>query len=288
MIAITGANGKLGTAVIHHLLQHLPPQQIVAIVRDPVKVQHLSHTGIQVRKAGYDDKPSLQTALQGADQLLQISTTSIGQQGIEQEQNVVLAAKEQGVKHIIYTSSVAPQCNAFFLPTQQALETEQAIVASGIPYTFFRNSLYMETIPELIGNALQEGAIYYPAGNGKVSFVSRQDIAAALAKVICSAGHDNKIYEITGAAAYAFYDIAAMLPALKEAPVQYVDTPPDTYRDALTSFHLQEEIVNLLLSMAAGIRAGEFSLTTGTLELLLRRKPISLMDYLKSISSYAV
>lgn len=285
MIAITGANGKLGKATIHHLLQQVAPTQLIAIVRDPAKVLELQEAGVQVRKASYDDKHSLQQALQGVQQLLQISTTSIGATGIEQEYNVVMAAHQQGVKRIIYTSSVDPRPNAFCLSTQQSLQTENAIRKTGIPYTFFRNSLYMEAIPEFIGNALEEGAIYYPAGNGKVSFVSRLDIAAALAQVILHNGYERKIYEITGEQAYSFHDIAAILSAQKGTALDYVDITEDTYRSALTTFHLPPGIINLLVSMAAGIKTGEFSHTDDTLEVLLQRKRTSLTDYLKT---YAV
>lgn len=285
MIAITGANGKPGTATIHQLIRQIAPAQIIAIVRDPAKAADLHHAGVQVRKAGYNDQLSLEQALQGAQQLLQISTTSIGAAGIEQEYNVVVAAKNTGVQHIIYTSSLAPRSDAFFLPVQQALQTEAAIRATGIPYTFFRNSLYMETIPELIGNARETGAIYYPAGDGKVSFVSRLDIAAALANVLCGTGHEHKEYEITGEQAYNFLEIATMLRIEKEAVLNYVNIPEDAYRSALTNFHLPPEIINLLISMAAGIRSGEFSYTDDTLEILLQRKRTALKDYLKT---YAV
>lgn len=285
MIAITGANGKLGKATIYHLMRRMPPMQIIAIVRDPAKASELHHAGVQVRKASYDDTHSLQQALQGAQQLLQISTTSIGATGIEQEYNVVKAAAEQGVQHIIYTSSLAPQPNAFFLPVQQALQTEAAIRTTGIPYTFFRNSLYMEAIPELIGNAGEAGAIYYPAGRGKVSFVSRSDIAAALANVLCGTGHENKEYEITGEQAYSFQEVAAMLRIQKSDTLNYVNISEEVYRGALASHHLPPEIINLLISMAAGIRSGEFAYTDDTLERLLQRKRTALTDYLKT---YAV
>src|SRR5688572_28121357 len=99
MIAITGANGNLGKATIGFLLKKTKPEQIVAIVRDPKKMEDLKNSGIQIRMADYDDLESLNEALKGVDKLLQISAISIGEQGVKEEANVVKAAKQQGVQH---------------------------------------------------------------------------------------------------------------------------------------------------------------------------------------------
>jgi uncharacterized protein YbjT (DUF2867 family) len=50
--------------------------------------------------------------------------------------NVVNAAKGAGVKHIIYTSVVKPQAEAFFAASPGHFHTEVQIRESGIPYTF--------------------------------------------------------------------------------------------------------------------------------------------------------
>lgn len=49
MIIVTGANGQLGRAVVEGLLAYLPPDQIVASVRDPAKATALAQRGVYVR-----------------------------------------------------------------------------------------------------------------------------------------------------------------------------------------------------------------------------------------------
>ena len=51
MIAITGATGQLGQLVISQLLQKVPANQLVALVRNPAKATELSAQGLQVRQA---------------------------------------------------------------------------------------------------------------------------------------------------------------------------------------------------------------------------------------------
>ena len=94
MIAITGANGNLGKATIQFLLKKIPPGNIEAVVRYPAT--NWEHNE-QVRKADYENLESLHTAFNGVDKVLQISATSMGQEGIRQETNVVRAAMQQQV-----------------------------------------------------------------------------------------------------------------------------------------------------------------------------------------------
>lgn len=95
MIAITGATGQLGHLVIEQLLNTVPANQIVAIVRNPAKAEALSQQGIVVRQADYTDEAAFTAALNGVDKLLLISSSEVGQRAI-QHQNVINAAKAAG------------------------------------------------------------------------------------------------------------------------------------------------------------------------------------------------
>ena len=281
MIAITGANGHLGKATMKCLLKKISGKNIIAIVRDPSKLSEFKDAGIIVRKADYEDIISLNEALKGIDTLLQISTTSMGERGIGQELNVVEAAKRQGIRHIVYTSGLKPDNEAHFLAVKQCLRTEQAILDSGMVYSILRNSLYMETIPLFMGNAVEEGGFYLSAGKGKVSFVSREDIAEALCTVLTGNGHQNRIYEITGSDSFGFDDIAALLSKNQAKRVAYVDVPEEVLREELLKSGMPEEEVGWFLSLIESIKHNEFAHVEDTLERLIQRKPQTLQDYLK-------
>lgn len=277
MIAITGANGNLGKATIQLLLKRTAPGNIIAVVRDPATVPEFKAAGVLVRRADYDDLDTLNEALKGVEKLLQVSTTSMGEDGIRQETNVVRAAIEQGIQHIVYTGSIKPSPTANFYATHQSLATERAILTSGMHYTFLRNSLYMEIIPLFMGNALTSREWYYPAGNGKVSFVSRQDIAEALANVLTEKGHENKTYEISGSHAYTFAETAKFL------NIMYSDVPNVYLEKGMAAAQLPEELISCMVSMVDGIKANEFAHVEKDLEILLRRKPQCFEDYLKNL-----
>lgn len=285
MIAITGANGNLGTATISFLLKKIDPRQIVAIVRDPAKIKEYADKGVQVRKADYDDPVSLLNALKGVKKLLQVSAATMGGGASKQELNVVAAAKTQGVDHIVYTSTLTPRNSASFAAGRVCFKTEQAIESAGINYTFFRNSMYMETVPLFIGEAMQNGQIFYPTETGSVSFVSRMDIAEALSNVLAEEGHSNKIYEITGAESLTFTDVAGLLKTELGLPASFTLIPISVYEEELRKLEMPDETVQFYISIANSIKANEFEPVSGKLEELLGRPVKQLREFIRSVES---
>ncbi|MGJ1345961.1 SDR family oxidoreductase [Sphingobacterium siyangense] len=284
MIAITGANGNLGKSTIQFLLQKVAPTDIVAIVRNPETVNEFKEKGVTTRQADYNDYNTLKEVFKGVETVLQISTIGVDTETAkQQEKNVVNAIVENNVKHIVYTSMVQARPNTVFQGTQTQYYTEELIRRTNIPYTFFRNSMYMEAIPELIGNALQTNEIRYPSGSGKVSFVSRTDIAEAIANVLKGNAHGNQTYEITGNTAYSFDELAGVISKEKSITVNHVDISDEVFREELISYQIPVEVVDLLVSMANGIKIGEFSHVDSTLEKLLGRKSFDLNKYVKEL-----
>ncbi|MDL5511167.1 SDR family oxidoreductase [Arenibacter sp. M-2] len=284
MIAITGANGHLGKATIQFLLQKVAPTNIVAIVRNPETINDFKEQRVIIRQADYNDYETLKQAFKGVEKVLQISTIGVDvETAKQQEKNVVNAMAKNNIKHIVYTSMVQARPNTIFQGTETQYHTEELIKKTNIPYTFFRNSMYMEAIPELIGNALQTNEIRYPSGKGKVSFVSRTDIAEAIANVLTERTRQNQTYEITGNTAYSFAELAQLINAEKKMNIQHIDIADTDFKEELMSYQMPVEVADLLVSMANGIKAGEFSFTSDSLEKLLGRKPISLSKYVRSL-----
>ncbi|KAA0989159.1 SDR family oxidoreductase [Dyadobacter aurulentus] len=283
MIAITGASGNLGKAVLSFLLQKTQAANIVAVVRDPQKLTDFAGTGIQIRKADYNDPESLDTAFRGVEQLLQVSSANYGEQAIREEQNVVAAAVRQGVGHIVYTSTLNPSESPVFWGGQTCVRTEKTIREAGMRYSVFRNSMYMETIPLFIGSAMEDGQIYFSAGNGAISFVSRIDIAEGISNVLLQPEAGNRVYEVTGEKAFTFADVAALLEKNKKISCAYTDVPQEILKEELINAGLPEEEAVFYLNMGDSIKAGEFALVSPQLEKLLGKKRLTAEAYLAQI-----
>lgn len=283
MIAITGASGNLGKLTLAELVKKTEANQVVAIVRDPMKLAEFRDSGVEIRVADYGNPQSLVKAFRNVKNLLQISTTATGAEAEQHERNVVQSAQRAGISKIVYTSTLSPGPSAFFEAGQTCESTEQYIVDSGLDYVFFRNSMYFETIPLFIGQGLHDGQIYYPSGDGKVSFASRHDIAEALANVLVAEGHHRAVYSITGSEALSFADIAALLQSEKGLDAVHHDIPNEAFVEELHKAGIPFAEVDFMASMAASIRVGEFSTVDGQLEKLLGRKRQQISEYIRTL-----
>jgi NAD(P)H dehydrogenase (quinone) len=104
MILVTGANGHLGRAIVNSLLSKgVDPHEIIGLVREEAKTLDLKEKGITLRVGDYDWYPTLVKAFEGVEKLILVSGRDLTAR-IEQHDNVVTAAQEAGVKHLLYTS----------------------------------------------------------------------------------------------------------------------------------------------------------------------------------------
>jgi NAD(P)H dehydrogenase (quinone) len=285
MIAITGATGQLGHATLQALLPKVASQDVVAVVRDLQKAQALTSQGFQVRTGDYDDPATLLSAFQGIDTLLLISTSETKHAlRVLQHQHVIDAAKQTGVRHVLYTSVVNPSQHSAFGASASHLLTEDYLRASGLAYTVFRNTLYLNLVPLFVGaEAVSSGSIYFAAGEGRVSYVLREDIAQALANVLTTPGHENKIYDIAPGPTYSFYEVAAALSDVSSQPVQYVPISSADMAAGMRQHQVPESFMEVLSGIAVAMQDNEFNKSSSALTQLLGHEPTNLLTYLQSI-----
>ena len=158
MIAVTGASGHLGRLVVASLLRTLPPSTIVAAVRSPEKVGDLNSRGILVRRADYSRPDTLASAFAGVDRLLLISGNEVGRR-VEQHKAVIAAARQAGVKLLLYTSLLHADRSPLAIGEEHR-ETEAALRASGVPFVILRNSWYTENYASAVVQAVKLGVHY--------------------------------------------------------------------------------------------------------------------------------
>ena len=194
---VTGATGKFGTKVVETLLKTVPASQLAVSVRKPEKAEGLRARGVEVRQGDFDHPETLDSAFAGIDRLLIISADGDNETRIRQHSDAVAAAERAGVKFIAYTSLVnATESKNLFAPTHQA--TEEAILKTGIPYSFLRNNWYLENEIPSIQGVLAGAPWVTSAGEGRVGWALQQDYAEAAATVLSGNGHENTIYELSG------------------------------------------------------------------------------------------
>jgi NAD(P)H dehydrogenase (quinone) len=281
MILVTGASGQLGRIVVRHLLRNAPAANIAALVRDESKVTEFKDLGVNIRVGHYDDLGSLESAMQGVETVLLIAGTNEDSR-VQQHQNVVDAAKKAGVHGIAYTSrTLKDTSNVANKLMLGHFQTEDAIKASGLSYAIFRNVLYMDTIPNFVGEKVLETGISLPAGQGQVAFAVRSDMGEAIANSLVAGGWNKTTYKLTGSEAYSFDDIAAALTQLSGREVKYTPADVSAFAAKMIERGVPEIVVGRVVGFMTDIKNGQEDEISPDLEQLLGRKPATLEEGLK-------
>jgi NAD(P)H dehydrogenase (quinone) len=288
MILVTGATGHYGKATIDFLLKKgKSPNNISALVRDEAKATDLKNKGINLKIGDYENYSSLVAAFQGIDKLLLVSSNDILNRG-QQQINAVNAAKEAGVKHILYTSferKNETDSSPIVFVAKSHIDTEKHIKASGIPYTIFRNNLYMDFIPVFIGENVLETGVYFPAGETKSAFALRNDMAEAAANILTGEGHENKTYSFSNTENVSFRDVANTISELSGKTIPYTSPGGEIYIDTLSKAGVPKDYVGMFAGFGEAIKQGEFNNLKTDLENLLGRKPVSVKEFLAEVYS---
>ena len=254
MIVIAGATGQLGRLVIEKLLTKVAPSQIVAAVRTPEKANDLTRKGIGVRRADYTDPESLERAFAGADKLLMISSSAIGER-VAQHRAVIDAAAKAGVRFIAYTSILHADTSPLFLAGEH-WETEALLRKSGIPHVLLRNGWYSENYAGSAPAAVQHGVVIGSAGEGRISSAARGDYAEAAVAVLTQDGQAGKVYELAGDESYSLSELAAEIGKQSGKPIKYVDMLQAEYKKALVGLGLSDALAGVLADSDVGAAKG--------------------------------
>lgn len=286
-ILVTGATGKLGSKVVETLLKTVPADQLAVSVRNPEKAEGLKACGVEVRQGDFDKPETLDAAFSGIDRLLIVSSSEVRLGGDEvrmrQHANAVAAAERAKVKFIAFTSAPnAEKSNFFLAPVYKA--TEEAIVKTGIPYSFLRNNWYLENEIGSIQAAMSGAPWITATRDGKVGWALRQDMAEATANVLTGNGHENTIYELSGKL-MTHKELVSILETVlgKEIPFQQVDD--DTYAEIMKGAGVPEAFLPMLINTQKGIREGGLVVESNDLEKLLGRSVIPMREALNQIVS---
>ena len=273
-ILVTGASGKLGRRVIHHLLetQKVDAAHLIALTRDPSKLADLAAKGVDVRAADFKDAASLPKAFDGAAKVLVISTVDIGQR-FDQHKAAVAAAVKAGATRLSYTSMPNPEPGNAVIFAPEHFGTEQAIKETGVPYTIFRNGWYQENLLMNLPQVLASGHWYTSTGQGRVAHAARDDIAAAIAGALASNEGESVTYTLTGPEALTTDEIASRASRALGREIQVTHVTDEQLAEGMKQAGVPEAYVPLLVSFEANTRLGGIDIVTDNVKTLSGRAP---------------
>jgi NAD(P)H dehydrogenase (quinone) len=266
---VTGASGHLGRLVVDQLLAAgTPPAQIVATGRDTEKLTDLAQNGVTVRRADFADPSTLDDAFAGADALLLVSTTTVGER-FDNARNAIDAATRAGVSRIVYTSILNASTAQMTLADAHR-RTEDYLRDSGSAFVILRNGWYLENYTDQLPMITHYSALLGSAHDGRVGAASRRDYAAAAVAVLREDGHLGATYEL-GGAPFTLTELAATISDVLGTQIAYRDMSVADYANALTSAGVPAEMAAAVADADAGLARGELFTTSDDLAKLIGR-----------------
>ncbi|KQS34043.1 SDR family oxidoreductase [Dyadobacter sp. Leaf189] len=262
-ILITGATGNIGKELTQYLSGKGTPFR--AMVRSLDKVNAEYQLNAEYVTGDFNDALSLQSSLTGIEKAFLLTNSS--ELAEAQQLRFVELAVKAGVKHIVKLSQWAADLHSPVRFLRYHAAVEQAIIESGVKYTFLRPNLFMQGLLEFRDTIRYQDQFFGAIGEAKVSVVDTRDIAAAAGEALTSAAHENRIYNLTGPEALSHYEMAAQLSEAAGRNIRFVDIPSEALRDMLRHVGLPDWQAEGLIEDYAHYKRGEAaSIETGVRE----------------------
>ena len=269
-VAVTGATGALGAAVARELADRGVEQRLV--VRDPSRAPRFA--GATTAVATYEDADAMARALDGVQTLFLVSGHEDPDR-ISVHRSAVEGARRAGVERVVYTSFMGAAPRATFTYARDHAATELAIREAGLSLTAMRSALYADAAPLFVG---ADGVIRAPAGDGRVAWVARRDVARLAAVLLIGEGHRDQVYDVSGPVAIDLHETARLRADATGRPISY---RPETLEEARASRAGHPDwLVEGWIGSYLALHTGEGSVTSHTIEHLTGTRPLDLAGFL--------
>jgi len=240
-VLVTGATGTVSTALLAEL-KGKPGIRPRALVHNAGKAAALVEEGFEVAVGDLEEPETLDAAFEGVDILWLLTPASALEPSLGS--NAVNAARKAKVKHIVRNSAIKAAHDAPNRNGRLHAQVEDAVKASGIPWTILRPHYYMQNLLSSAGSVASDGILYMNMGGAPVGMIDARDVGVLAARVIEDpSSHAAKIYNPTGPESSTMQDAAETLGLVLGKPVQYVALPQDAARDAMLGFGLSRWFV---------------------------------------------
>lgn len=290
VIAVTGATGNLGGLVINHLLTlGVNARNIVPFVRSREKGESFRVRGMSPRVASYDDPAGFEEALSGIDKLVLISPPVLDNaKRLHQLHGVVMAAHAVQLNQLAFVSLADPEERPFQLEDVD-LAIEHSIRAIGAPFTFLRNSVYLDELGPELAIAAETGELISATGNHTLNWAPRADMAASIASSVVSDRHIGMTYNLVSPVSFTYSDIAALLSEVTGRTIVHRQVTAEEAILALTNGGMNPDSARSMVEyFHSAIKTGKCHTTCSDIERLSGRQGKPNPEYIAALVARAV
>ncbi len=266
-IGVSGASGQLGSTVLAELAKRAASHRLIAISRTPQGVPPWA----EGRLGDYDDPGTLAAAYAGLDRLLLIPSADL-RPGVLSAQigTAVDAAVAAGVGQIFLMSGSGARRASGYVDHWTG---EQRLIGSKAKaWTILRMGFFAETFAELARMSLESGLLPGLSEN-QVAFVSKQDVAAAVAGCLMTEEHAGATYNLSGPAAISGAERAAVVSQASGKSLSFTVLTEAQFRGGLAQANLPGFLVDGFVAMQKAFTSGAYDIITGDVQRLSGNAP---------------
>ena len=248
-----------------------------ALVRNRAHARAITLPGLDIAEGDFSKPQSIARSLVGVDSVFLLIPSSVEVEKLQR--SFVDAAKRSNVRHIVKLSQLGADERAEGRFQRYHGAVESHIRRSGIPFTFLRPNLFMQSLLNFRSTISSKGEFYGLAGNGKVSIADVRDIAAVAARTLTEPGHEGRTYDSTGPEALTHAEIAEQLSKALCKRIEYVDVTPDAMRETLVSLGLPPWQVEGVIEDYDHYRRGEAAMVTSAVRDVTKAEPTPFFQF---------
>lgn len=196
-IIVTGVDGNFGGQVVKTITTLVKKEDLILTAPTSQGIEGFLKEGYDARVANFNHREGLEAAFKGGDVILIISAPFVGAKRQNAHKNAIDAAREAGVKKVVYTSLVNARDKEN--PSIEKIDhayTEEYVESIGMDHIFLRNSQYAEAM--ITSYMTSNGVMASCQGDGKMAYISRLDCAIAAAYALTKEDMHNQVLNING------------------------------------------------------------------------------------------
>jgi uncharacterized protein YbjT (DUF2867 family) len=278
-VLVTGASGSVGAPLVRRLSE----QDVMtrAVVRRPESAAALEEQclpGVEVASADLANEAAARHLLDGIDAVF-LLTANAGNQ-LAQEQSVIRAATEAGVRRVVKLSVGGVSPDAPLALARVHYAAEQDLAAGGLPRTVLRPAFFMDNLLQFIGWIEPSGRLELPLGDGAMPMIDARDIAdVAAVELHNSSTHDRELV-LTGPEDLTMTQALGRIAEVVGRPLSYVDgNRTDFLRRYVADGNSPEYAEDIATLYDAILRAGYGAGTTDGVRKVTGQAPRTITDF---------
>ena len=281
-IVVAGATGTVGQALLPQLLEK--GIDVIALTRSPHKVR-LDHPKLNVVRANLGNRPSYVDVLASADAAFLLTDGTLAMEDLQKE--FIDACQTQGVSFLVKQSAMGAASEAPVKMFRMHHNVETYLRKSGMPYCLLQPNTFTQNLLVHAQSVKEQGAIYAPLGEGKVSYIDARDVARVAATVLTNdtEKHRNQTYVLTGPAAVSMSDNARVISQVARREVNYYPVSYEQGKEAMLGFGTKEWLADDLVAIARLGAEGKAERVTDTAAQVTGVAPRSVADSINDFQS---